>query len=127
MAERVEGFVEHIRICQISIRALHVHLNKFLLDRLHLRVEGVGLSEQKLPRRVGVEACVELSDLRAQFAYFVHGLVQFGVGNVLTDPQLALFRDTTLVAANDNWYDAPNALAIAGFRFGPTPPGGRPI
>lgn len=41
------------------------------------------------------------------------GLAQFGVTGVLADPQLALFRDGTQVAVNDNWYDAPNAVAIA--------------
>ena len=41
------------------------------------------------------------------------GLAQFGVTTALADPQLTLFRDTTQVAANDNWYDAPNAVAIA--------------
>ena len=37
----------------------------------------------------------------------------FGVTGALADPQLTLYRDSTVVAANDNWYDAPNALAIS--------------
>jgi len=41
------------------------------------------------------------------------GLAQFGVNNALADPQLTVFRDGTVIAANDNWYDAGNALAIA--------------
>lgn len=31
------------------------------------------------------------------------GLAQFGVGGVMTDPRLALFRDSTQLEANDNW------------------------
>jgi hypothetical protein len=41
------------------------------------------------------------------------GLAAFGVPNTLADPQLALFRDGVPVASNDNWYEAPNAVAIA--------------
>ena len=41
------------------------------------------------------------------------GLFQFGIGNAMVDPRLTLFRDETQIATNDNWYDAPNALAIA--------------
>lgn len=40
-------------------------------------------------------------------------LASFGIRNGLADPQLTLFRDGALVAANDNWYDAPNAVAMA--------------
>jgi len=39
-------------------------------------------------------------------------LAGFAVNNALGDPQLALFRDGVLVATNDNWYDAVNAVAI---------------
>ena len=39
-------------------------------------------------------------------------LTQFGVANALTDPQLVLFRDNTIVATNDNWFDAPNSVAL---------------
>jgi sugar lactone lactonase YvrE len=31
------------------------------------------------------------------------GLAQFGVGGVMSDPRLALFRDSTQLEANDNW------------------------
>jgi outer membrane protein assembly factor BamB len=37
----------------------------------------------------------------------------FGIAGALADPQLTLFRDTTQIAANDNWHDSPNAVAIA--------------
>jgi hypothetical protein len=36
----------------------------------------------------------------------------FGVTNALADTQLSLFRESALLAANDNWYEAPNALSI---------------
>ncbi|MSU50590.1 MAG: hypothetical protein EXS37_16135 [Opitutus sp.] len=39
-------------------------------------------------------------------------LASFGIRTALADPQLTLFRDGTLVAENDNWYDASNAVAI---------------
>ena len=39
-------------------------------------------------------------------------LTQFGVTNALADPQLVLFRDNTIVATNDNWFDAPNSVAL---------------
>jgi hypothetical protein len=42
------------------------------------------------------------------------GLANFGVRNTLVDVRLALFRDGAPVAENDNWYEAPNAVAIAG-------------
>jgi hypothetical protein len=41
------------------------------------------------------------------------GLAEFGVGNILGDPQLALFREGVPVASNDDWYDAPNSVAVA--------------
>ena len=40
-------------------------------------------------------------------------LAQFGVTNALADPRLTVFRDTSPVAINDNWHDAPNAVALA--------------
>jgi hypothetical protein len=40
-------------------------------------------------------------------------LAQFGVANALADPSLVLFRDNTVVATNDNWFDAPNSVALA--------------
>ncbi|MCX6954964.1 MAG: immunoglobulin domain-containing protein, partial [Verrucomicrobia bacterium] len=41
------------------------------------------------------------------------GLAQFGVKTALADPRLTLFRGGTVVAANDDWYGAPNAVAVA--------------
>jgi hypothetical protein len=52
-------------------------------------------------------------------------LAQFGVGGLLTDPQLALYRDTTLLASADNWSDSfPGATDgfSAGFGAFPLPP-----
>jgi hypothetical protein len=40
-------------------------------------------------------------------------LGDFGVPGVLSDPQIALYHGSTVVATNDNWYDAPNALRIS--------------
>lgn len=40
-------------------------------------------------------------------------LAGFGVGNAVGDTQVALFRDGAPVVLNDNWYEAPNAVAIA--------------
>ncbi|MES2693818.1 MAG: hypothetical protein V4773_10125, partial [Verrucomicrobiota bacterium] len=40
-------------------------------------------------------------------------LAQFRVLGALPDPRLTLFRDAAPIAANDNWHDAPNAVAIA--------------
>jgi outer membrane protein assembly factor BamB len=40
-------------------------------------------------------------------------LADFGVTGALADPHVTLLRGGTLVAANDNWYEAPNALQIA--------------
>lgn len=49
-------------------------------------------------------------------------LAAFGVGDVLADPQLALFRNGTAAALqqNDNWLAAPNAaqLGLAGAQVG---------
>ena len=51
------------------------------------------------------------------------GLAQFGVGGVMADPLLTLFRGTTKIAENDNWGGAPElteagnsvgAFAVAG-------------
>jgi hypothetical protein len=39
-------------------------------------------------------------------------LGQFGVRGVLVDPVLTVYRDSAVVATNDNWYDAPNATAV---------------
>jgi hypothetical protein len=57
------------------------------------------------------------------------GLAQFGVKTALTDPRLTLFSGSTTVATNDNWYDAPNAMAtgaaatqVGAFRLPPTSP-----
>jgi hypothetical protein len=41
------------------------------------------------------------------------GLTQFGVRGVLADPRLTLFSGSTVLAANDQWYEAPNAVALA--------------
>jgi hypothetical protein len=41
------------------------------------------------------------------------GLAQFGVKTALADPRLTLFSGSTPLASNDNWYEAPNAVAIA--------------
>jgi len=41
-------------------------------------------------------------------------LAQFGVADALANPQVTLFgRGGTIVATNDDWFDAPNAVAIA--------------
>jgi hypothetical protein len=40
-------------------------------------------------------------------------LGEFGVPNVLADPQLTLFSGGTFAASNDNWHLAPNAAQIA--------------
>jgi len=40
-------------------------------------------------------------------------LGQFGVPNVIADPQLSLFTGGALTASNDNWYQASNAAQIA--------------
>lgn len=40
------------------------------------------------------------------------GLAQFGVRSALSDPRLTLFSRSTPLAANDNWYEAPNAVAV---------------
>jgi hypothetical protein len=54
-------------------------------------------------------------------------LGQFGVRGTLADPQLTVFREGVAVASNDNWYDAPNAVAVpdvatrvGAFRLGTT-------
>lgn len=42
------------------------------------------------------------------------GLAQFGVKTALADPRLTLFSNSGApLAVNDNWYDAPNAVALA--------------
>ena len=41
------------------------------------------------------------------------GLAEFGIRTVLFDPQLELFAGATPLATNDNWHEAPNAVAIA--------------
>lgn len=40
------------------------------------------------------------------------GLAQFGVRTALADPRLTLFSGGTALASNDNWYEAPNAVAL---------------
>lgn len=40
-------------------------------------------------------------------------LANFGLRTALADPQLTLFRDGVLVASNDHWHDAANAVAVA--------------
>ncbi len=35
-----------------------------------------------------------------------------GISGTLQDPTLSLYRDTTLIASNDDWIDAPNASVI---------------
>jgi hypothetical protein len=39
-------------------------------------------------------------------------LAQFGVAGALADPQVTISRGEAVIATNDNWYDAPNALRI---------------
>ena len=39
-------------------------------------------------------------------------LTSFGVTGALADPTLALFRSTTAIASNDNWWTAPNAAQM---------------
>jgi hypothetical protein len=46
-------------------------------------------------------------------------LSQFGVPNVLSNPQVQLFSGQTPLAFNDNWGDAPNATAITASCFAP--------
>jgi hypothetical protein len=41
-------------------------------------------------------------------------LTQFGVIGALSDPQITLYRESAFVATNDDWPNAPNAVAIAG-------------
>ena len=80
------------------------------------------------PRLVNVSARTEISATNLLIAGFViagpaaHAvlirgigptLAQFGIRTALADTQLALFRDGVLIASNDNWYDAPNAVAVA--------------
>jgi hypothetical protein len=40
-------------------------------------------------------------------------LANFGVTGTLTDPQITLYRGSTVVAANDNWSSAANSAEIA--------------
>ena len=40
-------------------------------------------------------------------------LAQFGVADLLTNPQISIFQNGSLVAQNDDWSATPNALAIA--------------
>lgn len=54
-------------------------------------------------------------------------LAAFGVRNAVADPRLTLFRGATALLSNDQWYDAPNAVALAtaaaqvgAFRLPPT-------
>lgn len=79
------------------------------------------------PRLVNVSARGDIGGGNVLIAGFVVGgpaartmlirgvgptLTQFGVPGALADPQLTLFRGGASVAVNDNWYDAPNALAM---------------
>lgn len=41
------------------------------------------------------------------------GLSAFGVGGVLGDPTLTVFRGAAAIATNDNWQEQPNASAVA--------------
>jgi formylglycine-generating enzyme required for sulfatase activity len=41
------------------------------------------------------------------------GLAGFGVGGVLADPTITLYRDSSAIATNDNWSTASNAPEIA--------------
>ncbi len=45
------------------------------------------------------------------------GLTEFGVTDVLTDPQMTLFRDSTAIATNDNWSAEPEDAATASGAF----------
>ncbi len=80
------------------------------------------------PRLINVSARTEVSAANQLIAGFVIAgpvartvllrgigptLAAFGVTGALADPQLALFRDGVTVAANDNWHDAANAVAVA--------------
>ena len=49
-------------------------------------------------------------------------LAQFGVPNVLANPQLQLFRGQTSIGFNDNWGDVPNPAAIQATGFAPESP-----
>jgi len=40
------------------------------------------------------------------------GLVQFGVGDALTDPQITLYRGSTVFASNDDWSTGSNSTAL---------------
>ena len=40
-------------------------------------------------------------------------LLQFGIRTAIADTQLTLFRNGVVIASNDNWYESPNAVAIA--------------
>ena len=39
-------------------------------------------------------------------------LTAFGVGGVLADPELSLYKDATLIATNDNWGASPDVVQI---------------
>jgi len=41
------------------------------------------------------------------------GLAAFGVGGVLGDPTLTVFRGAAAIATNDNWQEQPDAAAVA--------------
>ncbi len=41
------------------------------------------------------------------------GLAAFGVGGLLADPTLTVFRGATVIATNDNWQEQTNAPAVA--------------
>jgi len=80
------------------------------------------------PRLINVSARTEVTAVDLLIAGFVIAgptahtvlirgigptLANFGLRTALADPQLTLFRDGVLVAANDHWHDAANAVGVA--------------
>jgi len=47
-------------------------------------------------------------------------MIPFGVANALANPRMDLYSGQVIIAANDNWGDAPNAAAITASGFAPT-------
>jgi hypothetical protein len=79
------------------------------------------------PRLVNISARADVGGTNALIAGFVvagpasktmlirgigPALARFGVSGAIADPQVTLFRGETVLASNDNWYEAPNALRI---------------
>jgi hypothetical protein len=90
--------------------------------------DGATVFAASTPRLINVSARTDISPTNALIAGFVvtgagtktvlvrgvgPALAQFGVANALADPQLVLVRNGDVIASNDNWFDAPNSVAIA--------------